>query len=184
MTKRTRWFLLAGFVALATLGAIAAVLLRPGLGLLRVQVETLVDDDGHFHRRWTFSGGGRWDTYGQGTRPGEHFVILDRPGLRDPSSIRLIKQILAAGSDGFVYEIEATRIPPRSGTGEAQVRIQRRLAGNSNGSPGFQSSTDVPLPNSPWATLSHATQKNATLTLPARVELGVVGGFNEVIEFR
>ena len=110
MTTRTKRAKIAALVLLAGAVAIGMVALMPGSNTLKVHDETIRDEEGHYHRRWTFTGG-RWESYGEGFPAGEHFVVLDPPGVRDSASIRSIKNTLGLGASRLVYEVEARRVP-------------------------------------------------------------------------
>ncbi len=152
---------------------------------LRIQVETIRDEDGASHRRWTFTSGRRWASFGTGTRHGEHFVVLDPPGSFDGGAVRFLKEVTGQGADRIVYEIEATRSPGRSASGPGAVTIKRSLRGNAGGTPAFSNATTIPDPADNWRSQFRADQaEDARIPLPAKVRLGVVGGVPEVIEFR
>jgi len=85
MTTRTR---VAVGVALAVaVAAIAtwAFVSRADARGLTIHVDTIRDVDGIFHRRWTFTSGRRWESFGTGTRGGGHFAVLDPPAALAPS---------------------------------------------------------------------------------------------------
>ena len=75
MPKRRTALVALALIAGAVVGTLA---FRPRSNTIQVRVESIRDEDGHFHCRWTFTGG-RWESYGQGFPTGEHFVVLDRP---------------------------------------------------------------------------------------------------------
>ena len=171
--------LLAGAVVAGTLA------LRPRSNTLKVHVETIRDEEGHYHRRWTFTGG-RWESYGQGFPTGEHLVVLDRPGVRDSAPIRSIKEALGLSASRLVYEVEARRVPPGEANGRRLVSVRRTLSGNGmGGAPGFNKTFLSPDDDTPWSARFRTTQaEDAIVTFPARLNLGDFGGLAEVIEFR
>ncbi len=175
-----RSLVLLALALLASWGAAVVLSSRAGPPRLSVHVETLADGDGAFHRRWSFSGGGRWASYGVGTRGGEHFVVIDRPGSLDGGLVRFLKERVGRGADRIAYEVEARAVP-----GEDGVRIKRSLAGNDGGTPSFSTTARAAASEQPWRSRYEATLiEDMEVALPARLRLGTVGGLVEVIEFR
>ncbi len=134
MTTRTKRAIIAALALFGATVLVGAIGLWRGLNVVNVHVETIRDEDGHYHRRWTFTGG-RWESYGQGFKNGEHFVVLDPPGARAPAALRFLKETLGMGANRLVYEVEARRILPRGGNGPSFLSIKRTLSGNANGAP-------------------------------------------------
>ena len=98
MTMPRRRTILVAVALLVGVVIAWALVLWAKSSVLEVQVETIRDEEGHFHRRWTFTGG-RWESYGEGFPAGEHFVVLDRPGAGDSAAIRSIKVALGLGRE-------------------------------------------------------------------------------------
>jgi hypothetical protein len=185
MTTRKRRAIFVALALLAVAVAVGVVAILPRSNELRVHVETIQHEDGHYHCRWTFTGG-HWESYGQGFNGDDHFVVLDRPGARDSASIRSIKEMLAVGASRIVYEVEARRASPAAGSGRPLVSIKRTLSGNgTGGSPGFTATLVLPLADGPWDSRFRTTQaEDATITFPTKLKLGDFGGSADVIEFR
>ena len=175
-----RWKLLAGSMAAIIGLSTATFLLWNDPDTLRIHVEVTRDDDGHFTKRWTFSAGRRWESYGKYVRDGEHVVVLDPPGVRDGEAVRFIKGVLGRGADRITYEIKVDGLVKNGG----DVTLMRTMVGNAGGTPAF-SSQSVYRPSadgSPAREFIILTEDTA-IRVPARVQLGVFGGTAEVIEF-
>lgn len=184
MTTRTKRAIIAALALFGATVLVGAIGLWRGLNVVNVHVETIRDEDGHYHRRWTFTGG-RWESYGQGFKNGEHFVVLDPPGARAPAALRFLKETLGMGANRLVYEVEARRILPRGGNGPSFLSIKRTLSGNANGAPGFSETKASTMGDVPWDSQFRTSQANdTTITVPAKIKLGDFGGSAEVIEFR
>ena len=180
MTTRRK---LIGFgLPIAILAAAAGVFLAPpDRRSVRVRVEVLPDPAGRPARRWTFTGGRRWDSFGQFTRDGEHVVVLEPPGIRDGAAIRFLKEAAGMGANRITYEVTAAG--PAAGANA--VTWTRALAGNAGGTPRF-SSVSMPRPADGRSGEPDRAilGEDAVIPLPARIRLGVFGGLVEVIELR
>lgn len=181
--KRLR---IVAVVAMIALGVgLWAFVFRGDARTLHIHVETLRDEDGAFHQRWTFTSGARWESYGTSHRNGEHVTVLEAPGQYDSGAIRLLKRASRSGVGTIVYEVEALRQPKATAPGLSDIRFTRTMKGQPGGSPSLSSTSSIQWPVGPWHSRFKVIQaRDVELPLPVKVHLGVFGDTTEIIEFR
>ncbi len=185
MTRRTQAAIAVGAAVLVAIGATAYFTLRDRPQTVHVKAESIADEDGHFHWRWTFTSNGRWESFGQGLLGGENVLALEPPGKYDSGPIRFFKRATGSGANVFVYEIEAKAGANSTAPGREPVTIDLKFRGNNGGAPSMTGNHSTQIPERTWRSQFRAIQTSeATYKVPATIRLGVVEGTTEVIEFR
>ena len=183
--KKKRWVITAILAIVGLAVGIWAFVFDGDSRTLRIHVETIRDEEGRFHQRWTCTSGARWESYGSDSRGGENIVVLEPPGQYDAATIRFLKRASNRGANKIIYEVEARREPTGTSPGMMSVLYIRTMRGNAGGMPALSSTTSTQWPDGPWRSRFKILQaEDAELPLPARVRLGVFGDTTEVIEFR